>query len=90
MKNTQSFNIDIRQHITKTFFPSIFKHLSLNALIYGYSKVNTARILQCLPAGSDWSLLCNDASYFLLVSGLETQLELEWKYVLLEKNCHTH
>lgn len=39
--------------------------------------------------GSNWSLLCNDTSEFLLVSGLEAQLELEWNYFSLKKSWDT-
>lgn len=66
-------------------------------LYYGYNNVNITKVLevqysaiQCLPGGSDWSLFSNDASDFLLVSGLEAQLELEWKCFPLEKTCPTH
>lgn len=39
-----------------------------------------------LPGGSNWSLFSDDTCDSLLVSGLEAQLELEWKCVPLEKN----
>lgn len=55
--------------------------------------MNTAKVwdsaLQCLPMGSNWPLLCNDASKSLLVSGLEAQLELEWNYFPLKKSWDT-
>lgn len=42
-----------------------------------------------LPAGHYRSLLRDNASDSLLVSGLKAQLQLEWDGAPLEKSCQT-
>ena len=77
----QSFTLSLKSNIDFVSTMTIFDN--------PYYRFNFA-ILRCLPAGSNRSLFSNNTRDFFLVSGLEAQLELEWKCVLLKENYHTN